>query len=166
MRPRPSTVPMATRMAGVTRLLSKEYFTRKTIPRKRTNPPIQAKSFTPRNASQSIGFRGGAGGGGGTVGDGWNAGIGGTGGGDDGDGAGGGGVIAGRDGIDCVTTGGAGDATTVSAAREAAGGGDAAARSPAGRASSSATRPTKLRTAALSFRISTIPAIRRAIGTT
>ena len=36
------------------RLFSKEYFTRKTMPRKRTKPPIQAKSFTPRNASQSI----------------------------------------------------------------------------------------------------------------
>ena len=43
-------------MAGVIRLFSKEYFTRKTIPRKRTKPPIQAKSLTPRNASQSIGF--------------------------------------------------------------------------------------------------------------
>src|ERR1700674_4067790 len=59
MRPIPRTVPIATRMAGVMRLFSKEYFTRKTIPRKRTKPPIQAKSFTPKNASQSIGGRGG-----------------------------------------------------------------------------------------------------------
>src|SRR5205085_8596700 len=96
MRPRPSTVPIATRMAGVMRLLSKEYFTRKTIPRKRTNPPIQAKSFTPRNASQSIGFGGG---GGGAVGAGWTLGIGGTGGGCADGGGGGGGATAGRDGI-------------------------------------------------------------------
>src|SRR5438067_3527760 len=62
MRPIPRTVPIATRMAGVMRLFSKEYFTRNTIPRKRTKPPIQAKSLTPKNASQSIGGRGGAGG--------------------------------------------------------------------------------------------------------
>src|SRR3954471_4743702 len=68
MRPRPATVPIAIRMAGVIRLLSKEYFTRKTIPRKRTNPPIQAKSFTPKNASQSNGFAGTGGGGGGRAG--------------------------------------------------------------------------------------------------
>src|SRR5215212_639022 len=68
MRPRPSTVPIATRIAGVIRLFSKEYFTRNTIPRKRTNPPIQAKSFTPKNASQSNGFAGTGGGGGGTCG--------------------------------------------------------------------------------------------------
>src|SRR3982074_1521006 len=57
-------------MAGVMRSFSKEYFTRKTIPRKRTKPPIQAKSFTPKNASQSIGGGGGgaAGSGGGTPG--------------------------------------------------------------------------------------------------
>src|SRR2546423_9411973 len=53
---------MATRIAGVMRLFSKEYFTRNTIPRKRTNPPIQAKSFTPKNASQSKGLGGGGGG--------------------------------------------------------------------------------------------------------
>src|SRR2546423_15334432 len=57
----PTTVPMATRIAGVMRLLSNEYFTRNTIPRKRTNPPIQAKSFTPKNASQSNGLAGGGG---------------------------------------------------------------------------------------------------------
>src|SRR2546423_10771769 len=67
-RPRPTTVPMATRIAGVMKLFSKEYFTRKTIPRKRTNPPIQAKSFTPKNASQSKGFGGGGGTGGGICG--------------------------------------------------------------------------------------------------
>ncbi len=48
-----------TRIAGVMRLFSKEYFTRNTTPRKRTKPPIQAKSFTPKKASQSIGGRGG-----------------------------------------------------------------------------------------------------------
>src|ERR1700731_3905658 len=65
IRPIPRTVPIATRMAGVMRLFSKEYFTRNTIPRKRTNPPIQAKSFTPKNASQSKGLDGGGGTGGG-----------------------------------------------------------------------------------------------------
>ena len=43
-------------------------FTRKTIPRKSTNPPIQAKSLTPKNASQSMAARGGRGGGGGVSG--------------------------------------------------------------------------------------------------
>src|SRR5205823_14077918 len=73
---------MATRIAGVMRLFSKEYFTRNTIPRKRTNPPIQAKSFTPKNASQSKGLGGGGGGvcgaeTGGAVGGGGRGGIGG-----------------------------------------------------------------------------------------
>jgi len=67
MRAIPTTVPIATRIAGVMRLFSKEYFTRKTIPRNRTKPPIQAKSFTPKNASQSNGFGGGGGTGGGTL---------------------------------------------------------------------------------------------------
>ena len=48
------SAPITTRMKGVIRLFSNEYFTMKTTPRKRTKPPIQAKSFTPRNASQSI----------------------------------------------------------------------------------------------------------------
>src|SRR5205807_3844988 len=77
MRPRPTTVPIATRIAGVMRLFSKEYFTRNTIPRKRTNPPIQAKSFTPKNASQSNGLEGGGGGrigGGGCAGSGFGGG--------------------------------------------------------------------------------------------
>src|SRR6476619_2884749 len=69
MRPTPMTVPIATRIAGVMRLFSKEYFTRNTIPRKRTNPPIHAKSFTPKNASQSNGLDGGGGGIGGGGGD-------------------------------------------------------------------------------------------------
>src|SRR4051812_1957114 len=77
MRPMPRTVPMVTRIAGVMRLFSKEYFTRNTIPRKRTNPPIQANSFTPKNASQSNGLAGGGGTGGGT----WSGGGGGGGGG-------------------------------------------------------------------------------------
>src|SRR2546423_15349245 len=83
MRMSPMTVPMRTRIAGVMRLLSKEYFTRNTIPRKRTNPPIHAKSFTPKNASQSNGFDG-TGGGGGIVGGGGGpgaTGLGGAGGG-------------------------------------------------------------------------------------
>ena len=70
MRAIPTAVPITTRMAGVMRLFSKEYFTRNTIPRKRTKPPIQAKSFTPKKASQSKGFGGGGGTGGGICGDG------------------------------------------------------------------------------------------------
>src|SRR6266700_2597343 len=54
-------------MRGVMRLFSNEYFTRKTTPRNRTKPPIQAKSFTPMNASQSIARRTGGGGGGDVV---------------------------------------------------------------------------------------------------
>src|SRR5437016_13081093 len=68
MRPIPNTVPIATRMAGVMRLFSKEYVTRNTIPRKRTKPPIHAKSLTPKNASQSMAARAGRGGGGGLIG--------------------------------------------------------------------------------------------------
>src|SRR5947209_17649249 len=73
MRTSPMTVPITTRIAGVMRLFSNEYFTRKTIPRKRTKPPIQANNFTPKKASQSNGFEGtgggrGIGGGGGTGG--------------------------------------------------------------------------------------------------
>src|SRR4051812_41307650 len=94
MRPRPRTVPITTRIAGVMRLFSKEYFTRNTIPRKRTNPPIQAKSLTPKNASQSNGFAGTGGGGtrGGTSrnGGGGDAGAGGGGGAPGGRAAGGG----------------------------------------------------------------------------
>src|SRR3954453_1906498 len=63
MRATPTTVPIKTRMAGVIRLFSKEYFTRKTMRRKRTKPPIQANNFTPKNASQSKGFAGTGGGG-------------------------------------------------------------------------------------------------------
>src|SRR5688572_25449461 len=77
MRPTPRTVPRITLMAGVIRLLSKEYLMRKTIPRKRTKPPIQAKSLTPRNASQSIGLLGGGGGAGGWRGGGTGGGGGG-----------------------------------------------------------------------------------------
>src|SRR5215510_4790272 len=43
---------MTIRPSGVIRLFSKEYLTRKTIPRKRAKPPSQANSFTPMNASQ------------------------------------------------------------------------------------------------------------------
>src|SRR4051812_3065418 len=63
----PSTICIA----GVISLLSKEYLTRKTTPRKSANPPIHAKSLTPMNASQSIaGFAtfGAAGFGGGVAG--------------------------------------------------------------------------------------------------
>src|SRR5450755_1986021 len=52
------SAPRITRIVGVSRLFSKEYFTRKTTPRKRTKPPIQAKSLTPRKLSQSIAARG------------------------------------------------------------------------------------------------------------
>jgi hypothetical protein len=55
-------------MAGVMRLFSKEYFTRNTIPKKRTKPPIHAKSLTARNASQSIAARAGRDAGGGFIG--------------------------------------------------------------------------------------------------
>src|SRR3954452_14965178 len=79
MRATPTTVPIKTRMAGVIRLFSKEYFTRKTMPRKRTKPPIQANNFTPKNASQSKGFAGT--GGGGAAGGGGAGGLGGGGGG-------------------------------------------------------------------------------------
>src|ERR1043165_3004035 len=99
MRAIPTTVPMVTRMAGVIRLLSNEYFTRNTIPRKRTNPPIQAKSFTPKNACQSNGFAGTSGGGGGGGGGGGACG-GGGGGAPAGLGGGGGGGGAG-----CFTSG-------------------------------------------------------------
>src|SRR6476660_8695816 len=81
MRPSPRTVPITTRIAGVMRLFSNEYFTRNTIPRKRTNPPIQAKSFTPKNASQSNGLDGTRGGGGGMSGGGAGGGATGFGGG-------------------------------------------------------------------------------------
>src|SRR5450755_3163865 len=68
MRASPTTVPITTRIPGVMRLFSKEYFTRKMMPRKRTKPPIHAKSLTPRNASQSIADRAGRGAGGGFIG--------------------------------------------------------------------------------------------------
>ena len=84
MRARPITAPSTTRIAGVMRLFWKEYFTRKTTPRKRTKPPSQANSFTPRKASQSIAGRadlatGGLTSGGGvgaTIGSGGGAGVG------------------------------------------------------------------------------------------
>src|SRR5687767_2285825 len=160
MRPRPSTVPIATRMAGVMRLFSNEYFTRKTMPRKRTKPPIQAKSFTPRNASQSIGFAGGGGGAGGRRG-------GGTGGG----GGGGGGFSAAGVG-----------ATAGFGANDGGGGGGGAARDKDGeeitpgsgwagateggpvRDSSAPTRATRWRTADLSLCTSTRAMIRRTTG--
>src|SRR3954469_18700106 len=74
-RPRPRTVPINTRIAGVIRLFSNEYFTRKTIPRKRTKPPIQANNFTPKNASQSNGLAGTGGGIGGATGGGGGGGL-------------------------------------------------------------------------------------------
>jgi len=55
IRPEPITAPMTMRIAGVMRLFSNEYFTRKTTPRKRAKPPTQEKSFTPMNASHSMG---------------------------------------------------------------------------------------------------------------
>ena len=63
IKPNPMITPIAMRMRGVMRLFSKEYFTRKTTPRKKTKPPIHAKSFTPMKASQSMAARTGDGGG-------------------------------------------------------------------------------------------------------
>src|ERR1041384_8347451 len=140
----PTTVPMATRIAGVMRLLSNEYFTRKTIPRKSTNPPIQAKSFTPKNASQSNGLAGG----GGT-----------NGGGGGGDG-GGGGAPRGRagngDGGCFISVGAAAAAFgigggTGAAAFDSAIGSAAATGTRSPRVSNSPTRFTRLRTALFNF---------------
>src|ERR1039457_414266 len=50
--PTPRTYPMATRFSGLTKLLSKEYFTKNARPRNSANPPIHANSFTPMNCSQ------------------------------------------------------------------------------------------------------------------
>src|SRR5438309_238489 len=55
-------VPITTRMTGVIRLLSKAYLTKKTVPRKKAKPPIQANSFTPRIDSR-LAFEGVGGGG-------------------------------------------------------------------------------------------------------
>src|SRR4029077_14431679 len=46
--------PIATRISGLTKLLSKEYFTKNARPRNSANPPIHANSFTPMNCSQLI----------------------------------------------------------------------------------------------------------------
>src|ERR1041385_2999463 len=92
MRTSPMNVPITTRIAGVIRLLSNEYLTRNTIPRKRTKPPIHAKSFTPKNASQSNGLDG-TGGGGGMGGGGGGSGVTGLDGGGGGIGGGGGSEI-------------------------------------------------------------------------
>src|SRR3981081_697205 len=54
--------PAETRMTGVIKLFSKAYLTKKTTPRKKASPPIQANSFTPTIDSQSnagTGNRGG-----------------------------------------------------------------------------------------------------------
>src|SRR5271169_3366773 len=53
-RPTPRTYPIATRISGLTRLLSKEYFTKNARPRNSANPPIHANNFTPMNCSQLI----------------------------------------------------------------------------------------------------------------
>ena len=55
------SAPITMRIRGVMRLFSNEYLTRKTTPRKKTKPPIQAKSLTPMNASQSMARRSGLG---------------------------------------------------------------------------------------------------------
>src|SRR3954467_7949924 len=60
---RPTIAPITIRIVGVIRLLSKAYLTKKTVPRKKANPPIHANSFTPRTDSRFI-FEGGAGAGG------------------------------------------------------------------------------------------------------
>src|ERR1017187_2731915 len=52
--PTPRTYPMATRISGLTKLLSKEYFTKNARPRNSANPPIHANNFTPMNCSQLI----------------------------------------------------------------------------------------------------------------
>src|SRR5438477_10532832 len=57
-RSAPMIPPLTTRMVGVMKLLSKAYFTKKTTPRNKARPPIQAKSFTPRIDSQFIGVAG------------------------------------------------------------------------------------------------------------
>src|SRR3954468_12214905 len=119
------------------RLFSNEYFTRKTIPRKRTNPPIQAKSFTPKNASQSNGFAGGGGGGGG----GTSRRAAGT------CGIGGGGGGIGAPGGTTGLTNGVGDGITGSAFFASVTGGAGAAAIP--RTSNCPTRWTRLRTADL-----------------
>src|SRR4051794_37298218 len=41
-------------MTGVIRLFSNAYLTKKTVPRKKAKPPIQANSFTPRTDSRLI----------------------------------------------------------------------------------------------------------------
>src|SRR5271169_2638962 len=53
-RPTPRTYPIATRISGLTKLLSKEYFTKNARPRNSAKPPIHANSFTPMNCSQLI----------------------------------------------------------------------------------------------------------------
>src|ERR1700730_3861373 len=50
----PVIAPATIRIRGVIRLLSKAYLTKKTTPRNSANPPIHAKSFTPRIDSQLI----------------------------------------------------------------------------------------------------------------
>src|SRR5437879_5880930 len=65
----PVTNPSATRTSGGTRLCSKEYLTKKIIPRNSARPPTHANSFTPRNFSQST-TRGGGGGSLGSIGSG------------------------------------------------------------------------------------------------
>src|SRR5436190_22526216 len=52
---------MPTCMGGVMRCFSNAYFTKKTTARNRMKPPIQAKSFTPKNFSQLICAAAGAG---------------------------------------------------------------------------------------------------------
>src|SRR6266404_4790775 len=57
----PMITPAMIRIAGVIQLLSNAYLTKKTTPRKNANPPIHAKSFTPRIDSQLNGCCGFAG---------------------------------------------------------------------------------------------------------
>ncbi len=146
------------------RLFSKEYFTRKTIPRKRTKPPIQAKSLTPKNASQSIGFatRGTGGGGGGLTGG--NGGgtlgttLGGAGSGTTGGGATGGGTARGMVGP------GGGETACDTGALGGVGTGAAGATTPRSRDSSAPMRLPSSRTVFFSFWISTTPTTIRTIG--
>src|ERR1039458_8639064 len=50
----PITYPIATRISGLTKLLSNEYFTKNARPRNNARPPIHANNFTPMNCSQLI----------------------------------------------------------------------------------------------------------------
>ncbi len=67
-KPSPKTSPIRTRIKGLIRPRSKEYFRAKPTPKNRANPPTQANILTPRKRSQSkMGETGEAGWGAGAV---------------------------------------------------------------------------------------------------